>query len=315
MNTEDIEFAAIYRWLSLLGIRTLTEWDMLVFLHRHAFSLLDCEDIRRLAGFDNQKIAAAVIRLRELGLIKPIQNLEGCYLFLEIPEQSDQRRAFTNLMTLADNRFVRLAVMQRLNGRTKAPIPGSSQNLRTVAFGGSAGGLVALEQIVEHLPAEIGMAFVVVQHLYPQGVSFLPKLLARKTHMRVRRIDDPIRIEPNQIFVIPPGKNLTIQDGVLHLAPRTVDRFGQHRSIDLFFTSLAKDRGAAAVSVILSGMNSDGVMGTAAIKKAGGITIAQRVDTALHGNMPSNVVHDGCVDFVETPAGIAQILERLSQAA
>src|SRR5262249_9169635 len=150
-----------------------------------------------------------------------------------------------------------------------------------------------LEEIVEHLPPNSNMAFIVVQHLSPHRQSLLAKLLSRKTPMPVRQIEDRMRIAPNRIFVIPSNTNLTIQDEVLHLAPRTVNRLGQHRSIDLFFTSLAKDLTSDAISVILSGMNNDGVLGTASIKMAGGITMAQQLDSAVQPLMPRESIADG----------------------
>lgn len=104
-----------------------------------------------------------------------------------------------------------------------------------------------------------------------------------------------------------------MKGGLFHVADRTLDRFRRHRSIDTFLISLAKDRRSAAISVILSGMDNDGLMGTAAIKKGGGITVAQRVDTAEEPALPRNVISDGWVDFVESPQKIAQLLVQFSQ--
>jgi two-component system CheB/CheR fusion protein len=143
--------------------------------------------------------------------------------------------------------------------------------------------------------------------------SLLPEILSRVTAMPVAQIEEDMSIKPNRVFVIPPNSDLTIKSGLLHLAGRTLDRFQRHRSIDTFLISLANDRRSAAISVILSGMNNDGIMGTAAIKKGGGITIAQRVDTALEPTLPRNVITDGWVDFVESPQGIAQLLLQFSR--
>ncbi|MGH9328272.1 MAG: chemotaxis protein CheB [Terriglobia bacterium] len=314
LNANDIEFAAINRWLSALGIRTLTEWDILVFLHRHGFTLLNPEQVTSFLGHKTDEIAAALARLKELGLIGLPQGWGGTLSISGlVPQECDKKRSFTHLMRAADSRTVRLAILSHVKERAKARNRPTRHKFPIVAFGGSAGAQAVLKEIVEHFPSRTDMAFVVVQHLAPQQESFLANILSRKTSMLVRQVEDSMRIEPKRIFVIPPNTNLTIEDEVLHLAPRTVDRLGQHRSIDLFFTSLALDRASGAISVVLSGMNNDGMMGTAAIKKAGGTTMAQQLDTAECAEMPRAAIEDGWVDFVETPLGIAQWLERISQ--
>lgn len=315
LSGADIALAAIDRWLAVLGIRTLAEWDILVFLDRHGFSLLDSKQIVQRAGHNAAEVGAALRRLQELGLIRRLRFSEARDMFRRlVPIEQNREHAFTHLMSLADNRAVRLALRKRLGQRSAAPQRHTRHGFPVVAFGGSAGGLGALREIFGHLSVDTGMAFVVVQHMSPYSVSFLPELLSHATAMPVQPIEDGMRIRRDQIFVIPPNTDLTIKSEVLHLAPRTLDRFGRHRSIDRFFTSLAKERATSAISVILSGMNSDGVMGTAAIKMGGGTTVAQRLDTALQQELPRDVLADGWVDFAETPTGIAELLDRLSRA-
>lgn len=131
--------------------------------------------------------------------------------------------------------------------------------------------------------------------------------------MPVAPIEEGMSIQPDRVFVTPPNSDLTTKGGFLHLADRALDQFRRHRSIDTFLISLANDRRIGAISVILSGMDSDGLMGTAAIKKGGGITMAQRVDTASEPALPRSVITDGLVDFVESPPEIARLLVQFSR--
>src|SRR5262249_20960094 len=98
---------------------------------------------------------------------------------------------------------------------------------------------------------------------------------------------------------------------VLHLAPRSLDERGRHRSIDIFLNSMANERAITGISIILSGMDSDGIIGTAAIKGSGCVTIVQRPDTASHPDLPLHVIADGCVDFIRSPEEIAELLIQL----
>jgi two-component system CheB/CheR fusion protein len=180
-----------------------------------------------------------------------------------------------------------------------------------VGIGASAGGLEAFTQLLRRLPADTGMAFVLVQHLDPNRESALTDLLSRVTSLPVREVTKDLPVEPNHIYVIPPNSNLSIANSVLKLQPRQLTA-GAHRSIDFFFESLAQDQRERAIGVILSGTATDGTLGLEAIKAEGGITFAQD-DTAQYASMPRSAVSAGCVDFVLDPEDIAKELIRIAK--
>jgi two-component system CheB/CheR fusion protein len=155
-------------------------------------------------------------------------------------------------------------------------MPGFSrvgESFPIVGIGASAGGLEAFGSLLSALPADTGMAFVVISHLDPTHVSALPEILARATSMPVTEGVNEELVESNHVYVMPPGKDMTIDEGRLQLQPRAAHAL--HRPVDLFFRSLADDRRHQAIGVILSGTASDGTLGTRAIKGASGITFAQ----------------------------------------
>src|SRR6266508_6826736 len=149
-----------------------------------------------------------------------------------------------------------------------------------VGIGASAGGIEAVKQVLQALPADTGMAFVLVQHLDPTHASMLTEILSRATTMPVSEVTDQVAVEPNHVYVIPPGTNMVISQGILRLVPRE-ERPGQPRAVDHFLRSLAEDQGHKAIGVILSGSATDGTLGLEAIKAEGGITFAQD-DTAQY---------------------------------
>jgi two-component system, chemotaxis family, CheB/CheR fusion protein len=179
-----------------------------------------------------------------------------------------------------------------------------------VGIGASAGGFEAIAQLLEELPANTGMAFVFVQHLDPTHKSGLTTLLSRLTHVVVTEIRHRTLIEPNHIYVIPPNTVLSVKSGVLELSPRK--KIDHHLPIDVFFQSLARDRGNRAVGVILSGNGHDGAAGLKEIKAGGGITFAQEVSSCKFPGMPESAIATGCVDYILPPAEIARELERIS---
>lgn len=181
-----------------------------------------------------------------------------------------------------------------------------------VGIGASAGGLEAVSALIKHLPVDIGMAFVLVQHLAPKHESMLSELLARETAMPVHEIKDGMFIEMNQIYVIPPNTNLGILHGMLHLMPRSEEQ-GQYLPIDYFLRSLAKEMSNRSIGIILSGSASDGVLGLMEIKTEGGITFAQDEESAAYASMPHSAIAAGCVDFVLPPKQIASELSRIGQ--
>ncbi|PKM35009.1 MAG: chemotaxis protein CheR [Gammaproteobacteria bacterium HGW-Gammaproteobacteria-10] len=172
-----------------------------------------------------------------------------------------------------------------------------------VAIGASAGGLDALERFFDKLPINSGAAFVVIQHLSPDHKSMMDNLLARHTAMPVLMAENGMQIKPNQVFLIPPGKNMTVAGSQLCLLPK--NPHGLSLPIDLFFTSLSKEFGKHSVGVILSGTGSDGTRGAVAINDAGGFLLAQDPETAKFDGMPRSVIATGLVDEVISPEMLA----------
>lgn len=179
-----------------------------------------------------------------------------------------------------------------------------------VAIGASAGGLDAMMELLQYLPANTGMAFIYVQHLSPDHKSMLTEILSNKTRMKVQEIDDMDKIEPNNIFVIPYNKGIEVTDGHIKLIPRSEGSTAI--SIDILFTSLAHAQKERVIGIVLSGSASDGTVGIKDIKQEGGLTFAQD-DTAKFTSMPHSAIAAGCVDFVLSPKEIALELARLSR--
>lgn len=180
-----------------------------------------------------------------------------------------------------------------------------------VGIGASAGGLEAFTELLQHLPLDTGMGFVLVQHLDPHHESALTHLLARATSLPVREVTDNLRVESDHVYVIPPNTGLAIDKGVLRLEPPPVTRTPL-RSIDSFFESLAEDQRERAIGVILSGTATDGTLGLEAIKAEGGLTFAQD-GSARYESMPRSAVVAGCVDFILSPKSIAGELARIAK--
>lgn len=178
-----------------------------------------------------------------------------------------------------------------------------------VGVGASAGGLVALQEMFAALPTDTGMGFVIIQHLDPSHESSLAEILSRSTEMPVSQVEAEPAIAPNHVYVIPPGRDMVLNDGRLSLLPQ--QRHASHRGIDRFFRSLAEDSAHLAIGVVLSGGLSDGTVGMEEIKAAGGVTFAQD-DSAQHESMPRSAVASGCVDFVLSPEKIAGELARIA---
>lgn len=170
-----------------------------------------------------------------------------------------------------------------------------------IGIGCSAGGLEALELFLTHMPADSGVAVVIVQHLSPDHPSSLPELLQRATPMKVVEVEDGREVEPNHVYVIAPNKDLSLLHGKLNLLDLVGPR-GLRLPIDFFLRSLAEERKERAIGVILSGMGSDGVFGLRAIKEKGGLTLAQEPASAQADSMPRSAIEAGVVDIV-APAG------------
>ena len=166
-----------------------------------------------------------------------------------------------------------------------------------VGIGASAGGLEALEQFLRQTPPESGMAFVIIQHMDPTHKGIMPELLQRTTEMEVFQVRDRMRVKMDCVYVIPPNKDMSILNGVLHLFEPTAPR-GLRLPIDFFFRSLAADRREHGIGVILSGMGSDGTMGLTAIKEKGGVALVQEPSSARFDSMPRSAIKAGLADLV-----------------
>jgi len=166
-----------------------------------------------------------------------------------------------------------------------------------VGIGASAGGLEALEQFLRQVPEGSGLAFVIVQHLDPTHKGIMAELLQRTTGMEVFQVRDRMRVKPDCVYVIPPNKEMSILHGVLHLFEPTAPR-GLRLPIDFFLRSLAEDRQAESIGVILSGMGSDGTMGLRAIKEKAGVALVQEPASAKFDSMPRSAIAAGLADLV-----------------
>lgn len=167
-----------------------------------------------------------------------------------------------------------------------------------VGIGASAGGLDAFKSFFARMPADSGMAFVLVQHLAPDHKSMLAEIVAGQTAMPVRQIEDGDKVIANSVFVIPPDATLTIKDNILRVVRPAPPR--QHRwPIDTFFSSLAEDQGENGICIVLSGTGSDGSLGLRMIKERGGLALAQAgFDHVAMSGMPQSAASTGLVDQI-----------------
>jgi len=188
----------------------------------------------------------------------------------------------------------------------------SQNDLLIVAVGASAGGIEAFTELVTNLPADTGLAYVLVQHLDPKHHSMLTELLSKKTKMPVNEVTDGMGVQPDHVYVIPPNATMSISDHTLQLGPREESR-GLHMSIDHFMRSLAESQGNRAIGVILSGSGTDGTLGMAEIQAQGGVTFAQDEASARYDGMPRSAIAAGCVDYVLPPKSIAMELARIAR--
>lgn len=177
-----------------------------------------------------------------------------------------------------------------------------------VGLGASAGGLEALRGFFEAVPAKSGAAFVVIQHLSPDHPSQMVELLATHTPAPVHQIEDGVTIQPDHVYIIPPGKCVKIFRGQLLLFDP--EKRAPHLPIDQFFRSLAEDCGELAIVIALSGTGSDGTLGVRAIKEAGGMVMVQDEASAKFSGMPDSAGATGLADYILPPAEMARELLR-----
>jgi chemotaxis response regulator CheB len=204
-------------------------------------------------------------------------------------------------------------------GRSKPAVAGSSghrpyletSHFPVVCVGGSAGGLDAYVRLLRHLPADMGVAIVIVNHLRTVATR-LHEILPSYTEMPVELITDSLRIQPNHVFIIPENRDLHVLDGEFRLKPISKPR-GWPDVITVFLRSLTQNWDGKLIAVIVSGYDGDGAEALCGIKEAGGITIAQKLDTAKQPDMPESAIASGYVDFVLAPEDIAREIVRIAQ--
>ncbi|MDO9143444.1 chemotaxis protein CheB [Rhodoferax sp.] len=184
-------------------------------------------------------------------------------------------------------------------------------NFPIVCVGGSAGGLDAYIRLLKCLPADMGVAIVIVNHitLFP---TQLHEVLPPFTPMPVELITENLVIEPNHVFIIPANRDLHVENGVFHLKPISKPR-GWPDVITVFLKSLTEYWDGKLIAVIVSGYDGDGAAALCGIKEAGGITLAQKLGTAIQPDMPESAIESGCIDFVLSPEDIAKEIVRIAQ--
>lgn len=173
-----------------------------------------------------------------------------------------------------------------------------------VGIGASAGGLEALQQFFSAVPDNSGLAFVVIQHLSPDYKSLMAEILGKYTSMMVLQAENGMEVEPNIVYLIPPKKNMTIKNGRLLLTDYVHGAI--NHPIDTFLASLAEERKAHALCVILSGTGSDGTSGIKSIKEHDGLVLVQDPASAKFDGMPRSAINTGLADFVLPPRELAE---------
>jgi chemotaxis response regulator CheB len=190
-------------------------------------------------------------------------------------------------------------------------IPASStKNFPVVCVGGSAGGLDTYIRLLKNMPADMGVAIVIVNHLRTT-ITRLHEILPAYTGMPVELITEKLDIEPNHVFIIPENRDLHVLDGEFRLEPISKPR-GWPDVITVFIRSLTEHWDGRLIAVIVSGYDGDGAAALCGIKEAGGITIAQKPDTAGQPDMPESAIASGCIALILSPEKIALEIMRIA---
>ena len=179
-----------------------------------------------------------------------------------------------------------------------------------VCVGGSAGGLDAYIRLLKNLPTDMGVAIVIVNHQRTVA-TMLHEILPKFTQMPVRLIKEKLNIAPNQVFIIPAKRDLHILNGEFRLKPISKP-WGWPDVITVFMRSLTVNLNGQLVAVIVSGYDGDGADALCGIKEVGGITIAQKPDTAAQPDMPETAIDSGCIDFILSPEEIAKKIAQIA---
>ena len=200
-----------------------------------------------------------------------------------------------------------------LSTRLQVRPSGGPGGFPIVCVGGSAGGLDAYIRLLKNLPADLGVAIVIVNHITLMPTQ-LHTILPTYTSMPVELISERLSIEPNRVFIIPANRDLHVVDGEFRLLPISKPR-GWPDVITVFLRSLTDCWGGRLIAVIVSGYDGDGAAALCGIQEVGGITIAQKPSTASQPDMPASAIATGCIDFVLAPEEIALEIRRIAGAA
>jgi two-component system CheB/CheR fusion protein len=181
------------------------------------------------------------------------------------------------------------------------------KNFYIVGIGASAGGLEALEEFMDHVPPDTGMAFVIVFHMKPGQSILLPELLGKHSDLPVEEAEQGVELEPNHVYVCPPGVRLQITNSRF-----TVIQINSYEKpslpIDSFFRSLAENLGERAVCIVLSGTGTDGILGPRAVKEKSGMVLVQELESARYTGMPRSAIDTGLADYIQQPGRMPEQL-------
>ncbi|HQS59842.1 MAG TPA: chemotaxis protein CheB [Gallionellaceae bacterium] len=187
-----------------------------------------------------------------------------------------------------------------------------AKDFPVVCVGGSAGALDAYIRLLQNLPADMGVAIVIVNHITNMP-THLHEILPRFTTMPVELITERLQIEPDRVFIIPENRDLHVLDGEFRLEPISKPR-GWPDVITVFLRSLTQYWNGKLIAVIVSGYDGDGAAAMCGIQEIGGITIAQKLSTATRPDMPESAIASGCIDFILSPEDIAKAIIRIAHA-
>ncbi|HTW95043.1 MAG TPA: chemotaxis protein CheB, partial [Tepidisphaeraceae bacterium] len=208
-----------------------------------------------------------------------------------------------------DHPAVQVEHFDRLAQSVDAQQPAPRLSFPVVGMGASAGGLEAFSDFFKAMRPDSGMAFVLIQHLPPERESMLVDILSKRTRMPVSQVEEGLQVEVNHVYIIRPGRTMTIHDGALHLG-EPVEKPAHRRPVDDFFRSLAEEQRERAICIVMSGTGSNGTAGAQAIKAVGGVCIAQDPESAKFPSMPRHLIDLGMADFVLRPQDIPELLIR-----
>jgi two-component system chemotaxis response regulator CheB len=188
-----------------------------------------------------------------------------------------------------------------------------AKDFPVVCVGGASGDIESYTGLLGHLSGDMGVAIVIVNHMRIVA-SLLNEALPRYTQMPVELITERLLIQPNRVFIIPEQRDLHVLDGEFRLKP-TSKPTGWPDVITVFLRSLTQHWDGQLIAVILSGYDGDGAAALCGIKEVGGITMAQKIDTAGQPDMPLSAIASGCIDFILSVENIAKEIERIVHAS